>query len=260
MIFNGERLSYRTRAGGRRKGSRRMSEISRQIWDMKYRLKAADGTPVDHDVAESWARVALAAAQAETARGAPRRGRWPLPSALAGHQFLPAGRILAGAGTDRNVTLFNCFVMGRIEDDMGAIFAHLREAALTLQQGGGIGYDFSTLRPKGAAGQGRGRRRLRPDLLHGGVGRDVPHHHERGQPARRDDGDAVASTIPTSKPSSRPSRRAGRLSMFNLSVLVSDDFIEAVKADALWDLAFDDRIYKTVRARESVGPHHARDL
>ena len=63
---------------------------------------------------------------------------------------MPAGRILAGAGTERHVTLFNCFVMGRIPDDMAGIFDQLKEAALTMQQGGGIGYDFSTLRPKGA--------------------------------------------------------------------------------------------------------------
>ena len=66
------------------------------------------------------------------------------PKALSDFQFLPAGRILAGAGTGRTVTLFNCFVMGTIPDDMGGIFANLREAALTMQQGGGIGYDFST--------------------------------------------------------------------------------------------------------------------
>ena len=65
-------------------------------------------------------------------------------------KFLPAGRVVAGAGSSRSVTLFNCFVMGTIPDDMGGIFAHLREAALTMQQGGGIGYDFSTLRPRGA--------------------------------------------------------------------------------------------------------------
>ena len=73
-----------------------------------------------------------------------------LPEALPVIKFLPAGRILAGAGTGRAVTLFNCFVMGTIPDDLAGIFAHLREAALTMQQGGGIGYDFSTLRPKGA--------------------------------------------------------------------------------------------------------------
>ena len=76
--------------------------------------------------------------------------------ALAGFKFLPAGRILAGAGADRQVTLFNCFVMGRVADDMTAIFENLKEAALTMQQGGGIGYDFSTLRPKGAPVKGVG--------------------------------------------------------------------------------------------------------
>src|SRR6202008_1139930 len=76
--------------------------------------------------------------------------------ALANHKFLPAGRILAGAGTGRAATLFNCFVMGTIPDSMEGIFSALREAALTLQQGGGIGYDFSTLRPKGALVKGVG--------------------------------------------------------------------------------------------------------
>ena len=101
----------------------------------------------------------------------------PFFEALEDFRFLPAGRILSGAGTARRVTLFNCFVMGDIEDDLGGIFNHLREAALTMQQGGGIGYDFSTLRPNGAPVHGRRRRRLRPAVLHGRVGRDVPHDH-----------------------------------------------------------------------------------
>ena len=132
-----------------------MSDISSQIWDMKYRLKQPDGTPVDGDVAETWARVALAAAAAEAPE---KRNQHALEfaQALTNYRFLPAGRILAGAGTDRNVTLFNCFVMGTINDSMDGIFSHLREAALTLQQGGGIGYDFSTLRPKGSPVKGVG--------------------------------------------------------------------------------------------------------
>ena len=85
--------------------------------------------------------------------------------ALSDFRFLPAGRILAGAGTGRNVTLFNCFVMG---DDprrsWPASSPHLREAALTMQQGGGIGYDFSTLAAQGRAGEGRRRRRLGPGV------------------------------------------------------------------------------------------------
>src|SRR6202167_1381118 len=132
-----------------------MSDIARQIWDMKYRLKQPDGTPVDRDVADTVARVALAAAEAETPENRATRAL-EFAQAIAGHKFLPAGRILAGAGTERSVTLFNCFVMGAIPDSMSGIFSSLREAALTLQQGGGIGYDFSTLRPKGAPVAGVG--------------------------------------------------------------------------------------------------------
>ena len=93
-----------------------IASISRQIWDAKYRLKAADGTPVDLTIEDSWHRVAraLAAVEAEP-------GRWEQPfyEALEGFRFLPAGRILSGAGTERRVTLFNCFVMGDIGDDLG---------------------------------------------------------------------------------------------------------------------------------------------
>ncbi len=130
-----------------------VAAISQQIWDMKYRLKSADGAPVDKTIEDTWRRVA-------TALAAPERdpALWTerFYEALRDFKFLPAGRIVAGAGTDRNVTLFNCFVMGTVPDDMGGIFAHLREAALTMQQGGGIGYDFSSLRPKGAPVKGVG--------------------------------------------------------------------------------------------------------
>src|ERR1700759_5536024 len=107
-----------------------MSDISRQIWDMKYRLKQPDGTPLEREPSDTLARVAIAAAQAEPAD---RPGHWSneFPGALAGHGFLPAGRILAGAGANRSVTLFNCFVMGAIPDSMSGIFSGLREAALT---------------------------------------------------------------------------------------------------------------------------------
>ena len=110
-----------------------MSDISHQIWDMKYRLKAADGTPMDRDVADSWARVALALAEAEAPEQRLAQAQ-AFAHALAGYKFLPAGRILAGAGTGRSVTLFNCFVMGEITDSMDGIFSALREAALTLQR------------------------------------------------------------------------------------------------------------------------------
>ncbi len=225
-----------------------MHDISRQIWDMKYRLKAPDGTPVDEDVAGTWARVALAAAQAE-APEARNKAALDFAQALAGHRFLPAGRILAGAGTARNVTLFNCFVMGRVDDDMGAIFANLREAALTLQQGGGIGYDFSTLRPKGAPVAGVAADASGPvsfmEVWDAMCRTIMSAGSRRG---------AMMATLSCDHPDIEgfieAKRTPGRLSMFNLSVLVSDEFIAAVKADALWDLVFNDRIYKTLRARD----------
>jgi ribonucleoside-diphosphate reductase alpha chain len=225
-----------------------MSDIARQIWDMKYRLKSADGTPVDHDVADSWARVALAAAQAEAPEN---RREWALAfaDALAGYRFLPAGRILAGAGTDRSVTLFNCFVMGTIPDDMGGIFAHLREAALTMQQGGGIGYDFSTLRPKGAPVKGVGADASGPisfmDVWDAMCRTIMSAGSRRG---------AMMATLACDHPDIEEfvdaKRTPGRLSMFNLSVLASDAFMEAVKNDGPWDLKFEGRIFKTVQARE----------
>ena len=131
----------------------KIAPISRQIWDAKYRHKAADGTPIDRMIEDTWRRVARALAAAEAEPGAWEPAFY---EALQDFRFLSAGRILSGAGTDRRVTLFNCFVMGDIGDDLGSIFDHLREAALTMQQGGGIGYDFSSLRPKGAPVRGVG--------------------------------------------------------------------------------------------------------
>ncbi len=130
-------------------------------------------------------------------------------SALEDFKFLPAGRIVAGAGTRRTVTLFNCFVMGTIPDDMGGIFAHLREAALTMQQGGGIGYDFSTLRPKGAPVKGVGADASGPLTFMDVWDAMCRTIMSAGQPPRRHDGDAGAAIILISRPSSRPSTSPG---------------------------------------------------
>ena len=131
--------------------SRFSAPIAEAIWDMKYRFKAADGTPIDGTVEDSWRRIARALAEVEKE---PAVWEDRFYKALEGFKYLPAGRITAGAGTGRNVTLFNCFVMGTVPDSMGGIFDGLKEAALTMQQGGGIGYDFSTIRPRGAEVKG----------------------------------------------------------------------------------------------------------
>ena len=223
----------------------RIAPISRQIWDAKYRLKAVDGTPVDLTIEDSWRRVARALAAVEA-----DPGQWEKPfyEALQDFRFLPAGRILSGAGTDRRVTLFNCFVMGDIADDLGAIFDHLREAALTMQQGGGIGYDFSTLRPKGAPVKGVGADASGPlsfmDVW------DAMCRTIMSAGARRG---AMMATMRCDHPDIEEfiaaKRQAGRLRNFNLSVLATDPFMAAVDADAEWPLMFDGRTYKTIRAR-----------
>ena len=117
---------------------------------MKYRFRDASGA-ADADLDGTWWRIARALAVPERD---PELWAGRFHEALRGFKFLPAGRVIAGAGTGRSVTLFNCFVMGAIPDDMSGIFENLREAALTMQQGGGIGHDFSTLRPRGAPVKG----------------------------------------------------------------------------------------------------------
>jgi ribonucleoside-diphosphate reductase alpha chain len=122
--------------------------ISRHIWEARYRA------PGEADIGATWTRVANAIAAAEGSE----RAQWGerFRALLDGFRFLPGGRILAGAGTDHHVTLFNCFVMGEIADDLPHIFDALKEGALTLQQGGGVGYDFSTLRPAGTQASAAG--------------------------------------------------------------------------------------------------------
>lgn len=222
--------------------------ISKEIWDSKYRLKNADGAPIDVALDDTFRRVAIAAAKPEKGRKAREKWANRFHAAMVDFGFLPAGRILAGAGTGRQVTLFNCFVLGRIEDDLSAIFDGVKEAALTMQQGGGIGHDFSTLRPRGA-----------PVVS---IGADAS-----GPVSFMDVWDAMCRTI-----MSAGSRRGAmmatlrcdhpdieafidakadprKLRNFNLSVLVSDAFMAAVRDDRPWDLQFEGKLYRTVPAR-----------
>ena len=219
--------------------------IAEQIWDMKYRFKAADGTPTDQTVEDSWRRVANALAAEEVD---PKKWQDKFYNALEDFKFLPAGRILAGAGTGRSVTLFNCFVMGTIPDSMGGIFDNLREAALTMQQGGGIGYDFSTLRPKGAAVKGVAADASGPlsfmDVWDAMCRTIMSAGSRRG---------AMMATLRCDHPDIEAFIEAkqypARLRMFNLSVLITDAFMQAVKDDASWDLIFDVEVFKTISAR-----------
>ena len=226
--------------------SRFPAPIAEQIWDMKYRLKEADGTPIDVTVEDSWRRVARDLASVETDKAA-----WETRfyAALEDFKFLPAGRILAGAGTGRSVTLFNCFVMGTIPDSMAGIFDMLKEAALTMQQGGGIGYDFSTIRPRGAAVHGVAADASGPlsfmDVWDAMCRTIMSAGSRRG---------AMMATMRCDHPDIEAfitaKQDSARLRMFNLSVLITDPFMAAVKADGPWDLTFGGRVYHTVNARD----------
>lgn len=226
--------------------SRFAAPIAEQIWDMKYRLKAADGTAIDASVEDSWRRVARALAEVEKE---PAVWEERFYSALEGFKYLPAGRIAAGAGTGRNVTLFNCFVMGTVPDNMGGIFDGLKEAALTMQQGGGIGYDFSTIRPRGSEVKGVAADASGPlsfmDVWDAMCRTIMSAGSRRGamMATMRCDHPDVEAFIEAKKD-------AARLRMFNLSVLITDAFMAAVKADGPWELVFGDKVYKTLQARD----------
>jgi ribonucleoside-diphosphate reductase alpha chain len=218
--------------------------VSQRIWDMKYRFRDAAGD-ADADLDATWWRVARALAAPERD---PEAWAGRFHEALSGFKFLPAGRVIAGAGTGRTVTLFNCFVMGSIPDDMSGIFENLREAALTMQQGGGIGHDFSTLRPQGAPVKGVGADASGPlsfmDVWDSMCRTIMSAGSRRG---------AMMATLRCDHPDIEAfvdaKRDPRRLRMFNVSVLVTDAFMKAVKEDADWDLVFGGKVFRTIRAR-----------
>jgi len=209
------------------------TDISRHVWETKYRY--VDRHSCEQTIANTWRRLARALASVEPENAANWEERFF--SVLENFMFLPGGRIHAGAGTARNVTLLNCFVMGTIEDSVSGIFHALQEAALTMQQGGGIGVDFSTLRPRGAAAKGAGT------IASGAVSFmqiwDAMCGTILSTGARRG---AMMATLRCDHPDIEEfvtaKQRSGQLRRFNLSVQVSDGFIEAVRSNDEWPLVF----------------------
>ncbi|MEQ8743206.1 adenosylcobalamin-dependent ribonucleoside-diphosphate reductase [Parasphingorhabdus sp.] len=222
--------------------------LAREIWDGKYRFNPEDDRRSDKTVDDMIKRVSRAVAEAE----APKlRQKWAgrFAEALTDFRFIPGGRILAGAGTERRVTLFNCFVMGTIPDSLDGIFAHLGEAAKTMQQGGGVGMDFSTIRPKGS--------------LVVGVASDAS-----GPLSFMDCWDSMCSTVmsagqrrgammgcmhishPDIEEFIDAKHDRARLRNFNLSVLVSDAFMQCLAEEGEWPLIFDGKVHRTVAATD----------
>lgn len=209
--------------------------LSKEIWQQKY----ASGTETH---AEAMARIAKALGDSEehTAK---------FQEILSEMRFLPAGRIQAGAGSPKRVTLMNCYVSGTIEDSMESIMATATQAAETMRMGGGIGYNFSNIRPRGDYIKSLDSRASGPVSFMGifdAVCQTIASAgHRRG---------AQMGVLNCSHPSIREFIRAkrnqDRLKGFNVSVAVTDEFMEAVKADGDFNLRFKGKIYETVRARE----------
>ncbi|MEW8658322.1 MAG: adenosylcobalamin-dependent ribonucleoside-diphosphate reductase [Candidatus Thiodiazotropha endolucinida] len=210
------------------------SDVSQYIWNSKYRYCDDEG-PVDETLDDTWYRVARGIAGIEPHRQSDWTNRFL--NILRGFRFLPGGRILAGTGVPYDVTLFNCFVMGRIEDSLEAIFDALKEGALTMQQGGGVGYDFSTLRPRGFPARRVG------SIASGPVSFmriwDAACDTLISTGARRG---AMMASLRCDHPDIErfidAKRYPGELRHFNLSVQINDDFMQAVDRDDAWPLVF----------------------
>ncbi len=226
-----------------------LQPISQQIWDQKYKLITPNSEITNDNVVEdTWTRIAQACAKADRTLYGKAKGvstnkvnqykkdiEQLYYAALEDFKFLTAGRITAGAGSGRQVTLFNCYVMGTIPDDLGGIFSMLKEAALTMQQGGGIGYDFSPLRPQGAPVKGVDADASGPltfmDVWDTMCKTIMSAGSRRG---------AMMATMDCTHPDVMQFVEAKkdplRLRMFNVSVLASDDFMRAVENDEEWVL------------------------
>jgi ribonucleoside-diphosphate reductase alpha chain len=214
-------------------------EASLDIWDKKYRLKSKTGEIIDQEMDDTYKRVARALAAVEATPEAQqlwyREFLWALRRGA-----IPAGRITSNAGAlDHKpaTSTINCTVSGTIGDSMNDILGKVHEAGLTLKAGCGIGYEFSTLRPKGAYVSGCRRLHLRPAVVHGHLRQDVFHRVLGRRPAR-----AQMATFDISHPDVmdfiRAKRENGVLRQFNCSLLITDDFIRAVRDDTDWQLVF----------------------
>lgn len=222
--------------------------LSHFIWDEKYRFKQRDGTPIDGTVGDTFMRVAHAVASAEISAFDTLHWERAFYDAMKDFEFIPAGRIIAGAGTGRDVTLVNCFVMGKIDDSLSGIMDSLKQAAMTMKAGGGIGMDFSSLRPRGAPVVGvdsvsSGAVSFM-DLWHSMCGTIMSAGARRG---------AMMGTLRCDHPDIEEfitaKQTPGRLTNFNVSVLVTDAFMSAVDSNDTWPLTFGGKVYKTVQAR-----------
>jgi ribonucleoside-diphosphate reductase alpha chain len=220
--------------------------LAEQIWRQKYQYNRGESS-IDQSVEETWTRVATALAATESVDVREDITQTFL-TAMRDFRMLPGGRILSGAGTARRVTLANTFVMRTIPDSVSGIMDTLKDAALTMQMGGGVGFDFSTIRPSGTPVQGLDCPAAGPlsamdifdatcRMLVTGMGRGA-----MMATMRCDHPDIEAFVIAKSDRT--------RLRNFNLSVMVTDAFMDAVRNDLDWHLIWEGRVMRTLKAKD----------
>jgi len=222
-------------------------DISEDIWNRKYRYKGNEETPEDKSIEETMRRVAINVSKDEKDQ---QRWQKAFEDILLSKAFLPGGRIIANAGTQRTeVTMFNCYVMNTIEDSIEGIFDTVKDSAVTQKQGGGVGFDFSTLRPRDSHIKGCEAKSSGPlsfmQVLDSTCRTIMSAGQRRGAQmgVMRCDHPDIEDFI-TAK------RNNDSLQMFNLSVAITDKFINAVKNNEDWELIFDGVVYRTIRAVE----------
>jgi ribonucleoside-diphosphate reductase alpha chain len=223
-------------------------DISSEIWGRKYRYDGNNkDIPADKTMDDSLHRVAHAIAANEKDA---RHWEGKFEEILLPMYFIPGGRIIANAGTARtDVTMFNCYVMNTIEDSIEGIFDTVKESAITQKYGGGVGFDFTTLRPKNSHIKGCEAKSSGPISFMQVLDSTCRTIMSAGQRRGAQMG-VMRCDHPDIEDFVTAKRGNASLQMFNLSVAITDKFISAVKHNEDWELAFGGRVYKTVRATE----------
>lgn len=223
----------------------KINDISVEIWNKKYRYQGNGEIPEDKNIEATWQRVASAIAGRE---GKKKEWENRFLDILTDYRFMPGGRIIANAGTNRTAaTMFNCYVMNKIPDSINGIFDTVKESALTQKQGGGVGFDFSTLRPSGSQIAGCEAESSGPLSFMQVMDSTCRTIMSAGQRRGAQMG-VMRCDHPDIEKFITAKRENGKLQMFNLSVAITDKFIKAVKEKQKWDLKFGGKIYKTIPA------------
>ena len=224
--------------------------IRGKVFTDRYALKDESGSPIEDAPEAMWTRVARGIAQVEQTPAAREYWAGRFYEALSGFKFVPGGRILAGAGTGHKVTYYNCYVIPSPEDSRGGILDNLKVMTEIMARGGGVGINLSSLRPRGSYIKSVNGTASGPcswaELYSVATGDVI----QQGGSRRG----ALMLMLDDSHPDVEEfinvKRDLKRINHANLSVCVSDPFMQAVKADAPWDLTFNGEVRKTIRARD----------